>query len=155
MPPRKPPTTNNKETGAGTVKDPKDPKIIWVCPLLDDDDRTLGCEQVVRECCEVTGSQYVWIRHVDHKTIRTYSRDGRPHFGPTDPHITVFMSRTSSQVDYQGHLFVTYNSRMYPKQIPESMATSGDLKYHEGRNPELWQCYPYKGPIKFDKMYAR
>lgn len=55
----------------------------------------------------------------------------------TDPHLTVYMSRNATSYEYQGHLFIVYD-RSLPGKVPKALASSSELQYHRGSNPELW-----------------
>ncbi|KAK4211054.1 hypothetical protein QBC37DRAFT_20807 [Rhypophila decipiens] len=143
----------NRDIGNGTHDDPR---IMWTCSVTRDTNRTEGCEKVSREGCDITGSTHVWIRHVDHDTTRTRTRGGRRTVR-TDPHLTVYMSTTSSAYEYEGHLFLVYRSSMLGRgsKVPKRLAGRRDLRYHRGPNPELWYSdRRSRNPVIFRNMAA-
>ncbi|KAI0382514.1 hypothetical protein F5Y04DRAFT_252840 [Hypomontagnella monticulosa] len=135
-------------TGSGTRDDPK---IMWLCSVTRDINRTEGCENVSRQGCSITGTTYLWMRHVDHDTTRTRSRSGR-RMVRTDPHLTVYMSRAAGYYEYEGHLFIVYDRRQRGK-VPKRLAERRDQRLHLGSNPELWN-YGTRRRARFPNMLA-
>ncbi|KAI1806202.1 hypothetical protein F4811DRAFT_512226 [Daldinia bambusicola] len=140
---------HNRTIGSGSHDDPM---IMWMCSVTANPNRTQGCEHVSRQGCRVTGTKFVWLRHVDHDTTRTRTRSGRRRAARTDPHLTVFLSRTGEYYEYEGHLFLVYD-RSLPGKVPKRMAERQDLRLHRGPNPELWY-YQTRTRVRFGQMLA-
>ncbi|KAL3418661.1 hypothetical protein PVAG01_10377 [Phlyctema vagabunda] len=140
--------TYHRVIGRGTSGDPK---LMWICDVTRNRERTEGCENVCREGCEITSTCYAWIRHVDHDTTRTRSRGGR-RMVRTDPHITVYLSSDPRRFEYEGHLFLVYD-RHHAGKVPKRMAERREMRNHRGSNPELW-AYRTDRQVTFRHMLA-